>query len=402
MYMKTPQKQQPPSNLQQPKHQTQNQNQSLTPNPNTNDDTNKKGNIKIDNTDLETFFVTHLNNESSTKNQAKKFTEDLRRLQRTQLGPASVSVHTTGHFQAQQRLLPVLALPLNLRWTFFEMATSHFQWSPSTAAAYWATAHSFLSMISNKTNLPAEVRSAQQILNQRKLTAPTWSSMRSEKILSATPETMRLIMNENHNGLFDVLVVAFSLGQRVGDILKLRTKEAKYIQFPYLAYPTIALTFIEGKVVEEIGPFSVFVPVTTPLCPAAMCITERMENQRDLPYLFLTLTQIVNKHTLAQATTRAETAIHNHLKSINLDMDLRALRRGGLSNMCSNGFDDEHVRKFFSKHTTTKNMTVYLDKGTLNAHQAHLMSEIVLHQIPSPTDPQEEPSSDCSERISGP
>jgi hypothetical protein len=119
------------------------------------------------------------------------------------------------------------------------------------------------------------------------------------------------------------------------------------------------MTLVTGKMIPIIGPYSIFMSQETPFDDVfTHFVSNRME-----PYLFLPLKDLtMDENVLEKATTIAETRLHKTLAQWDLDIDMRAVRRGGLSLMASNGFTNEQVQTI-SRHHSVAQLSGYLNHG---------------------------------------
>lgn len=153
------------------------------------------------------------------------------------------------------------------------------------------------------------------------------------------------------------ILVAWHLGQRIGDVQKVGAEDVVVVRMHDLS--TICITIRHGKTTGAIGPFTLHLSLVHKVgklfskywrykkMAGAALFASTQEEQRLLAY-----------------TTR------NILKSFDPQLELRSIRRGGLTDMALRGTPLQEIREFFSKHTTEKVLLGYLDWGTVSLAQA--------------------------------
>jgi hypothetical protein len=251
-------------------------------------------------------------------------------------------------------------VPEETRTALFDELAEIMPWGPRTRATFWAATH----VIARNLSLPISplVAAVQKRLDKEKQRAPRWIPSPTSfadrnwglQVCALDPEDQVELLS---------LLVAFSTGQRIGDILKIETARTNVnVSFPRLA-PVHRMTLVTGKMIPIIGmsqetPFDdVFIRF----------VSNRME-----PYLFLPLQELtMDENVLEKATTIAEARLHKILAQWDLDIDMRAVRRGGLSPMASSGFTNEQVQTI-SRHHSVAQLSGYLNHGAYEGGTATL------------------------------
>lgn len=141
----------------------------------------------------------------------------------------------------------------------------------------------------------------------------------------------------------------------------------------------MAATLVRGKVVELVGPFTLFINPDTPFLQSFLT---RLKTRSD-NFLFLKLKGPPTKNELAAATTTRELELSKQLSRLGITADLRAYRRGGLSTMAANGYTLTEIREF-SKHTSDKALNIYLERGRYSAGLALKQIEMTQYQLALP------------------
>lgn len=144
--------------------------------------------------------------------------------------------------------------------------------------------------------------------------------------------------------------LALLLGQRAGDILKTKASET-------YAFPThISITFVEGKTVQSRGAFTLATPTGS---EGARIIQEAAEEAQRMGRVSL---------FYPSDTATAEKAIHKAFPNL----DLRSLRRTGLTRLAQSGCDLELLLQI-SRHSSVKMLEIYLCRGLFHGALANGM-----------------------------
>lgn len=275
---------------------------------------------------------------------------------------------TTSAYQNKQRsLLPLLILEEVSRTHAFRMLMQEARWGAGTAESYWAALHAAGKLVGIPTSkITAEFQKSLTSIKHR--TSISWH-------LSSTSHyefvTLSYILRLRRDILLEAaMIFTFWMGQRFGDVLKLRNSNIVRRNFPH--GPCYAITVVEGKVVPSIGPFTIHAPVHSLVGQLIECYLNP-----HVPYIFLPqISNLLVPESIAQVTVNTEKLLHAMLKPRDLDIDLRALRRGGLSLMAACGWSKEKIRTF-SKHTSDQALDCYLGRGTFDGGTALVQSNII-------------------------
>ncbi len=257
------------------------------------------------------------------------------------------------------------------RPTRFEELAKAMGWGPATQATYWAAAHSLALDLGMPQ--PRIIAATQKRLDKAKQEAPRWSPGPStfadltwaNRVLQLDPDTKTSLLP---------LLLAFGTGHRIGDILKLETRNvALDVVFPCLE-PVHRITVTRGKTVPSTGPYSIFIATSSPFNDTFVLLVRNCL----APFLFLPeeLPLTVEDDALERATEKEEASLHHVLKKHGLDLDLRGIRRGGtgfLSSMAALGFSNEKVLTF-SRHKSAPQLTNYLSSGAYDGGLATLQT----------------------------
>lgn len=258
------------------------------------------------------------------------------------------------HHHASRRLslAPLLAVPEAKRQ---EIITTQ-GWMASTQATQWA----ILCSLARDLGKPVSplARAIQKRLDAVAAQRPPWTTDTKN---FATPEWIRSLLPSASDPYVLAALLAWTLGARVGDILKIRSESAALYQtFPQTVVHSF--TIVEGKTVPHTGPYTVFLSTATPFNEE---LVDHVRAMATRPYLFLTAARLLEKDALEKAVEEAERKMHERIGGV----DLRSLRRGGLSHLSAAGFSDEAVRTF-STHTSDAQLQLYLRAGRFNGARA--------------------------------
>lgn len=278
------------------------------------------------------------------------------------------------HQNTQERLVPLLTLPEDLRWKTFQLVAEARKWTPKVKDSYWAAMGSAAAILSiPRTKISQD---AQRITKSEAQKQKSWEEEDPRQLVTTEyintieqkanaerlPRTMQLVT---------AMSLAFMLGQRLGDTLKWRTSEIKFRHF-FEAAPSVAVTIVEGKTVETTGQYTIHCPVAS---RAGQMIRTALAFANG-KYLFIDSPKYLEKDLISHEVLKAETYIHKQLKQWGNDIDLRALRRGGLVRMATCGFSNQIIR-LFSRHASDAQLDVYLGRGTFAGGMAKIQSEVI-------------------------
>ena len=159
-----------------------------------------------------------------------------------------------------------------------------------------------------------------------------------------------------------LILLAFALGQRLGDLAQVATEDIEWTQLGDLE--TLCITIRRGKVIPHIGPYTLHLPAESQLTQQLWEHTHiRLQSRK--PFLFTHSNNESEKQKL-------ERHARNILVSLNQDLEIRSVRRGGLEHMAKSGMPLGEIREHFSKHRSTEMLLGYLKWGSVSAHQAQI------------------------------
>jgi hypothetical protein len=259
---------------------------------------------------------------------------------------------TTEQYQTtQRRFLPFFLIRRDVRFEAYHQYAMAADWKWSTRATYWAAilammeAMGELGSASDKRNLKwLEVMADRDIPT----TAPP-----------LTPQHVTQILHLPFSAAQVGILVAWFLGQRLADVEQLERRWIQLKQNMGTGDFFISLTFVRGKVIDRIGPYTLFINARHHVALLLMRLFH------DLP---------CGADMLFPPSFRIDCAVL--LKSIQFDLESRSCRRGGLQLMALLGMSTSHIR-MFSKHTSDKMLLKYLSMGQVLMFNAQTSDEVM-------------------------
>ena len=213
----------------------------------------------------------------------------------------------------------------------FEASAASKKWKSSTQSNY---INAFVSSLKTmKVPIPNEILELRRIC-QRKATMQL--DTQYPKCLTIA-HIEQIIQRRSIPHLVKLLIcVTWSLGQRVSDMLQLHSTDIQKVG------KSVAITIRRGKVTPTVGPFTVFLQADLALGEdlfqhAAGCAGALFSNDMD-------------------------SRIRVALKAVDIDLELRSIRRGGLTNMALRG-ESMQTMLTFSQHRSNGMLLRYLHNG---------------------------------------
>jgi hypothetical protein len=247
---------------------------------------------------------------------------------------------SVGHLRLQERFLFLLEVGAEKRILWFKRLAEERRWAPGTKATYWANVCGMMSVLGGKAS-PAELKYQKQV--EAAAAAATPSNRPSLSV-----EGMQKLWSVGHE-LCLPMAVAWTLGQRVSDVLLLRPVDVS-VKGTY-----VVLTFRRGKVIAHIGPYVLFLSHNSVLGKAIWTLSESKSTNRE---------QLLWEDD--------KEVIRLLLAEVGMG-DRRCLRRGGLQRMAEMGLSVEELLSF-SKHREVKCLMKYLEHGASVMRLADLQS----------------------------
>lgn len=273
----------------------------------------------------------------------------------TEVSKAQVILATVGSKNPKAMLLALS--PERFKEIWHHLATTRC-WKPSVQAGYigtlLATARTITPMFPTLAALILHMKHAKNELQLKR--EPDWDPTMPEHVATASE-----IANLLTEPLAAPLVVTWLTGQRLGDILRLETKNLKVVRTE--TWTSLALTVTRGKTVRTQGPFTIHIPLDS---TAARILGTLVLSQHSaqLPYVFLPCTR-VEVTAENHAVLRAERTLkHIYRKTY------WSIRRGALSLVGMTGKYTSTEQRTVSRHAGDPMLTRYLGAGVFDKHTA--------------------------------
>jgi integrase len=261
------------------------------------------------------------------------------------------------------------------RTELFEEASIEMDWSARTRDSYWGTILSIMKIASIQQT--AKDNNLTRVITAEAAAAPPWDMADPQQFLHPA---MISTLQERIDSFpaTDPLVAAFlalMLGQRVSDVLKIQTHNVMFLRSTTTS--SVALRFAETKTSSKCGQFTLSIPKESKA--ADLLLRARaMSIQREQTYLFMRDNRDVLK---------SEDEIHKSLLQLwGFRVDLRALRRTGLSRIASGGAELSTVMAI-SRHRSIAMLERYLANGVYHGKLNQAMQEAFVnawnHTLPT-------------------
>ncbi|MGH2639832.1 MAG: hypothetical protein ACRDF4_11240, partial [Rhabdochlamydiaceae bacterium] len=247
---------------------------------------------------------------------------------------------TPGYQRAQQRMLHVAAENDDERrlQIFNAEALAH-GWAASTKSTLWTAMMTASQAIGREPSLATRKNNI-----YFKKTA-MMAEVQYPKAMTAS-HMGKIYGQDPTSAVTLAIMIGFQLGQRIGDVLQLKTADVRQPNAE-----SIAITFRAGKVVPSIGPFTIFLSANTRTANLLMQHTVT----RKAPYIFVETNCIQERNAM-------DRKIKTALRAVCATLELRSIRRGGLMQMALLGHEVKTILQF-SKHKTEAMLTRYLENG---------------------------------------
>lgn len=235
----------------------------------------------------------------------------------------------------------------------FDRRCNYFGWSAGTASGYWSQMIKVAEQLGEPVTV--EMRCKSKILN----------TIAAEELPGR--QTVPLMLHELllacellPQALALALMLAFYLGTRMGDTMKLETGCLESVRDRSTDFVFLAIQYLRGKTTRRTQPFSLHIPETMTL---AQRLIQLQEQQLALPSdgnqvprpLFIN-----NREDADQALEQ----IRGALRQVNPELGLLSVRRGGLQLMAQNGASTATLMHH-SRHSTEALLQRYLGYAKL-------------------------------------
>jgi len=272
---------------------------------------------------------------------------------------------TKTHIRRIERFLPLAAATDRVK--MFATLAEESDWGPKTMCTYWGCIRSGMENC-QVTPTPEDVKYG-TILHRASTAAESWDFEDTEVFLDQAQVDYFTNRAETalSLGRLDVLLVcyvALTWGQRVGDVLKVQSTNVFLVE-----HTRISVTFVEGKTIPRTGAYTLHATASSLLGKILQWLV-RIHPQGRL--FGLPPTQ--------EAERRWERQVHTALP---FKMDLRALRRTGLSRLALIGLSNVELLEI-SRHSSVQMLQLYLGRGLFDFEQARRQTWAVdrLSEVP--------------------
>lgn len=254
---------------------------------------------------------------------------------------------SVGYTKTQERMLFLADLQAAERFSTFEAACLTRGLAPSTAATYWVawlSAQQALELPSTAAD-KAILRRLEARASQYPPAFPLPMSLHSMTALRSMYATML-------PRTLAAIGLAFVCGQRISDVIQLAARDFQVVDNGDLAL--LVATVRRGKVMSMIHPYPIAVPRNSWI---AVTLIAEITAATDAQRLFV-FTATNDPRERAAELSR----IASMLTSVDEQLELRSVRRGGLTRMASMGFPLDKIL-LFSQHRDPQMLRRYLNWG---------------------------------------
>lgn len=244
------------------------------------------------------------------------------------------------------------------------------RWSSSTAVAKLGILEYLHRILAHAFQLPATLRLTLATLKREQLSTrkPAWDP---SNLTLFCPATTVHTWHTDHAPRTIPARLAWLTGQRIGDVLLWRPNYLFEIQIQ--DHHSLAQLVVEGKTVASTGPYALHLP---PNGPAADLLREAtaLAIKQNRAYTFLNTTIELPKADAIRAALKLEKELKDNECTA---IDLRAIRRGGLSTMTFvTGAEPEKLQRC-SRHKSTETLRIYQGAGLLDLNTARVQQALV-------------------------
>jgi hypothetical protein len=261
--------------------------------------------------------------------------------------PSSLRAATSQEYQhGKLQKMDLLALSDLEREEEFDRRADFFDWEPGTCAQYW----SMVIKLSEDCGLPVSY--------SMRIKAKVLGFLARESVPGRPTTPLPLqqlwpVLDLLSHDLKAAVGLAFLLGQRMGDVLKLQAGSVANIEDMATQHVFTAVTFRQGKTTRRRQPYTLHLPANTVL---AMQLHDlQKQTCRSVP-LFL--------RSSGGDPEKALTTIRGVLRQQDSSLSILSIRRGGLQRMAQMGASLECMLQH-SRHSTQCMLERYLGYGKL-------------------------------------
>ncbi len=268
------------------------------------------------------------------------------------------SVHSrlsTAHMATQARMLWLYDLPANSRIEEFEKQGTERNLAASTALSSWLSAARILGVPDS-----IDDKRYTDLLKRRNAAHPVFFSSPVTDLLI---DQLLARFNSSIPATCAVIAACWILGQRISDMLQLSTNDLT------VSEDVLIITISRGKVVgSQIQPYSL--PLRLNRFPAQALLKAR-EVAIEEGRLFL-----LSHENDTWEREALGNRVSSMLATIDDNLELRSIRRGGLQYMAAQGMELPEIL-LFSKHSSEDMLRRYLNWGRLAKAEQNQMLDCI-------------------------
>ena len=253
------------------------------------------------------------------------------------------NTYSTRYLQSQRRFLFLADLDPHLRFEAFEKLCFQRNLAPTTAESYWTTWLSVQKMLGFDP-CDADPRTT-KVLKARSTAYPV------QFPTPMTKEDMDLLVQTYSHvfpSLAAIVSLAFLNGQRISDAIQIAVADV------VVNGEFVMITMRRGKTMSVSQPYTLW--LRKGRYPSEDLL-QTMTNAQIQKRLFL-----FTEFNTEEERSKVLQMIKDMLTSVNEELELRSIRRGGLQRMASLGFTLERILNF-SRHSDTPMLMRYLGWG---------------------------------------
>lgn len=243
----------------------------------------------------------------------------------------------------QRRFLPLLAIPADEREIEFECIRDKAGWTASTTCLYWTALMAGAKIV------------GVEVTYQMKATAKMYSFMAKEEnparpTVPATVdhirETCEHLVTMGYPKLATAVLLCFTLGQRIGDTLKLQRQKVGSVYDQHSRTEFTTVQYVEGKTVRRRDPFTLHLPATSKIAVDLRALVSLSDQ----------------KTCFGEDRVFNASLIRTAIKKSCADLCLLSIRRGGLITMAQSGVSLQTLLHH-SRHASEEMLMRYLGWG---------------------------------------
>jgi len=270
----------------------------------------------------------------------------------------ALKTFSQGYMQTQERLLFLFDVAPENRFAAFEHECYRRALAPTTAHSYWIAFAGVDKILGEQLGHTIAVRRCSQVLEDRALQHPVAFPA---PLTEAHREMLRRTVTAENAFLLVLIEACWVLGQRLGDFLQLAINDF------LVKDDEVLITFRRGKTVSYTKPYTLPLSRSHPLVTSLLHI--RAEALKE-GWLFIA-TPMNDLHHRQELLRRASAL----LSTVDEQLEVRSIRRGGLQHMASVGMTVSEMRDF-SKHSSDEMLMRYLAWGRVAVEHNSRLREL--------------------------